>query len=66
MIIYEYLESLKLLIILNPFEWSVCFGLICFFTGSYFEYLTGWFKPYKYEIMDTGEYLTEIEYKDYK
>jgi len=49
MIVYEYLTSLKLLIVLNPFEWSVCFGLICFFTGSYFEYLTGWFKPIKKE-----------------
>ena len=46
---YSLLQELKTTIILNPFEWTVCWGAICFFTGSYLEHLIGWFSPIKEE-----------------
>ena len=46
---YSLLQELKTTIILNPFEWTVCWGAICFFTGSYLEHLVGWFSPIKEE-----------------
>ena len=49
MTIYNLLNELKTVIILNPFEWTVCWGMICFFTGSYLEHLIGWFSPIKKE-----------------
>ena len=49
MTIYNLLSELETTIILNPFEWTVCWGAICFFTGSYLEHLIGWFSPIKEE-----------------
>ena len=49
MILADWLQALKLTIILNPFEWTICWGMICFFTGSYLEHLIGWFSPIKEE-----------------
>ena len=49
MTIYSLLQELKTVIILNPFEWTICWGMICFFTGSYLEHLIGWFSPIKEE-----------------
>ena len=46
---HSLLQELKTTIILNPFEWTVCWGAICFFTGSYLEHLIGWFSPIKEE-----------------
>ena len=46
---YSLLQELKTTIILNPFEWTICWGAICFFTGSYLEHLIGWFSPIKEE-----------------
>ena len=46
---YSLLQELKTVIILNPFEWTVCWGMVCFFTGSYLEHLVGWFSPIKEE-----------------
>ena len=46
---HSLLQELKTTIILNPFEWTVCWGAICFFTGSYLEHLVGWFSPIKDE-----------------
>ena len=48
-IMHSLLQELKTTIILNPFEWTVCWGMICFFTGSYLEHLVGWFSPIKEE-----------------
>ena len=49
MTMYNLLNELKTTIILNPFEWTICWGMICFFTGSYLEHLIGWFSPIKEE-----------------
>ena len=49
MTIYNLLNELKTVIILNPYEWTICWGMICFFTGSYLEHLIGWFSPIKEE-----------------
>ena len=54
MTIYNLLNELKTTIILNPFEWTVCWGAICFFTGSYLEHLIGWFSPIKEENENEG------------
>ena len=49
MTVYNLLQELKLVIVLNPFEWTVLIGLVFFVTGSYFEYLVGWWQPIKEE-----------------
>ena len=49
MTVYNLLSELKTVIILNPYEWTICWGMICFFTGSYLEHLIGWFSPIKEE-----------------
>ena len=54
MTVYNLLSELKTVIILNPFEWTVCWGMVCFFTGSYLEHLIGWFSPIKEENENEG------------
>ena len=49
MTVYNLLQELKLVIILNPFEWTVFIGFVFFVTCSYFEYLVGWWQPIKEE-----------------
>ena len=49
MTVYNLLQELKLVIVLNPFEWTVFIGFVFFVTGSYFEYLVGWWQPIKEE-----------------
>ena len=49
MTVYNLLQELKLVIVLNPFEWTFLIGLVFFVTGSYFEHLVGWWKPIKEE-----------------
>jgi hypothetical protein len=46
---HSLLEHLKDTIILNPFEWTICWGMLCFFTGSYLEHLIEWWKPIEEE-----------------
>ena len=47
--VYNLLQELKLIIVLNPYEWTVLIGFVFFVTGSYFEHLVGWWKPIKEE-----------------
>ena len=47
MTVYNLLQELKLVIILNPFEWTIFLVAVVFMTGSYFEHLVGWWKPIK-------------------
>ena len=49
MTVYNLLQELKLVIVLNPFEWTVFIGFVLFVTGSYFEHLVGWWQPIKEE-----------------
>jgi len=49
MTIYNLLNELKTVIILNPFEWTVFIGFVFFVTGSYLEHLVGWWQPIKEE-----------------
>ena len=49
MTVYNLLQELKLIIVLNPFEWTIFIGALCLLTGTYFEYLVGWWKPIKEE-----------------
>ena len=49
MTVYNLLQELKLVIVLNPFEWTVFIGFVFFVTGSYFEHLVGWWQPIKEE-----------------
>ena len=49
MTVYNLLQELKLVIVLNPFEWTVLIGFVFFVTGSYFEHLVGWWQPIKEE-----------------
>ena len=52
MTVYNLLQELKLVIVLNPFEWTFLIGLVFFVTGSYFEHLVGWWQPIKEENED--------------
>ena len=47
--LYRLFKELELIIIRNPFEWTFCWGMICFFTGSYLEHLIEWWKPIEEE-----------------
>lgn len=47
MTVYNLLQELKLFIVLNPFEWTIFLIFICLLTGSYLEYLVGWWQPIK-------------------
>jgi len=49
MTVYNLLQELKLVIVLNPFEWTFLIGFVFFVTGSYFEHLVGWWQPIKEE-----------------
>ena len=49
MTVYNLLQELKLVIILNPFEWTIFLVSVVFVTGSYFEHLVGWWQPIKEE-----------------
>ena len=49
MTLYNWLQELKIIIILNPFEWTVCWGAVCLMTGSYLEHLIKWWTPIKEE-----------------
>ena len=55
MTLYNLLNKLETVIKLNPFEGTICFGMICFFTGSYLEHIIGWWTPIKEENESEGE-----------
>ncbi len=45
MMIHDLLEQLKLVIILNPFEWSFFLFFIAWFSGGFLEYYLEWWHP---------------------
>ena len=47
MMIHDLLGELKLLIILNPFEWSFFLFFIAWFSGGFLEYYLEWWHPMK-------------------
>ena len=49
MTVYNLLQELKLVIILNPFDWTIFLVAVVFMTGTYFEHLVGWWQPIKEE-----------------
>ena len=49
MMIHDLLGELKLLIILNPFEWSFFLFFIAWFSGGFLEYYLELWHPMKEE-----------------
>ena len=49
MTLFHLIIRLEWVIVLNPFEWTLFIAFVFFEIGSYFEYLTDWWKPIQEE-----------------